>query len=433
MQVICEHPNIILNPSLPTLICKYKVVYLGSEVIRFRSNLRYMVHLDKRKFYEVMQYVNQDNIDDFSVVDESTGERFPVFLCVPCGHCDICKNRKINSFVQRCRLESQVYDCKPWFITLTYSDNYLPSVGVSVRDAQLFMKRFRVNLTRHGFFKPIRYCLCAEYGKNTHRAHYHAIIWNLSPNTFLDYSSIVRIIEDSWQCGFVTCRVVDPSDDKTFYYTAKYLKKDCVVPSGCNDTFMLSSRKDGGIGAPFIDSIKNRLRNSLNHQFQYLDKWSNKVQKLRFDSYILNRVFPSYCSSFPAALRVHSLQFKYYFDAFSKTDDNLTFLFSKTKDYVDSLFNSVVYCPRGKFSVSAKDITSDSSNFGRLYQLEKSIQRFALSPSELEKTSRQAEENQRKRDLFVSKCFRDMQPVDIAALGYSVRNRFSRSKSLEIL
>lgn len=434
MQIICEHPNIIINPSLPTLISKYKVVHLGSEVIRYHSTVRSFVHLNKRKYYEVMQFVTPDNIIDYFVLDEFTGETFPVFLQVPCGHCVLCKNRKINSFVQRCRLESQLYDNKPWFVTLTYNENSLPRDGVSVRDAQLFMKRFRVNLSRHGFFRKIRYCLCAEYGKHTHRAHYHAIIWNLVPNTFLDYDSIVQLLTDSWQLGFVQCRVVDPSDDRTFYYTAKYLRKDCVVPEGCKPTFMLASKKNGGIGSPFLANIANRIRNTLNHEFQYLDKWTNKPVNLRFDSYILSKVFPSYCSTLSPSFRSNAIKFIYYYDCWHVINPDLTFLFDKTKCYVDSVLNSgFVFKPFCSGVLRSEDLADSSRTYGRLLKLQQQIERDSLSFNDFEKTCRQAEENQRKRDLFIGKCFRYMQPVDLQQLGYSVRNRFSRSKSLEQL
>ena len=37
-------------------------------------------------------------------------------------------------------------------------------------------------------------------------------------------------------------------------YVTKYMRKKCVPPSGMNDCFILSSRRNGGIGASFIDS-----------------------------------------------------------------------------------------------------------------------------------------------------------------------------------
>lgn len=65
-------------------------------------------------------------------------------------------------------------DRKACFITLTYRDEELPPNGSLVkRDWQLFAKRLR---NRCG---PFRFYMCGEYGDQTGRPHYHAIIFGL--------------------------------------------------------------------------------------------------------------------------------------------------------------------------------------------------------------------------------------------------------------
>ena len=59
------------------------------------------------------------------------------------------------------------------YITLTYNDDHLPANGsLQPRDLQLFWKRLRKART-----PGIRYYACGEYGDQTARPHYHAIIF----------------------------------------------------------------------------------------------------------------------------------------------------------------------------------------------------------------------------------------------------------------
>lgn len=78
------------------------------------------------------------------------------------------------------------------FVTLTYDQEHLPEdLCVSKREAQLFLKRLRKHLGR-----SIRYYLVGEYGTQSGRPHYHAIIFGVSD---LDTPHI----EKAWQKGFV--------------------------------------------------------------------------------------------------------------------------------------------------------------------------------------------------------------------------------------
>jgi len=60
------------------------------------------------------------------------------------------------------------------FITLTYSDEHLPSDNsLHLEHFQNFMKRLR---KKYG--ENIRFYHCGEYGEQTQRPHYHACIFN---------------------------------------------------------------------------------------------------------------------------------------------------------------------------------------------------------------------------------------------------------------
>lgn len=226
----CEHPVFIVNPSLDELLMRGYTLHNGSTTARFCSRSASVLKSFRSKLKIKPSYSVCPSIKDYYLVDEDTGEIVPLYVAVPCGHCPVCKGIKVNSFVHRCKLESLSYSCLPWFVTLTYDDGHYPACGLSKRDAQLFLKRLRINLTRRGYQDKIRYVLVGEYGKNTHRGHYHAIFWNLHSTEILTSLEISKIIEKSWSNGYILSRQVDLSNERCFYYTAKYLRKDCVKP-----------------------------------------------------------------------------------------------------------------------------------------------------------------------------------------------------------
>ena len=64
------------------------------------------------------------------------------------------------------------------FITLTYSEEQLPDHGsLNKKHLQDFWKRLRKHLQP----SRIRYYACGEYGDNTFRPHYHALVYGWRP------------------------------------------------------------------------------------------------------------------------------------------------------------------------------------------------------------------------------------------------------------
>lgn len=244
-QVICSNPTIILNPLAKESIMKYlNVVVKGKRYYFSKHSLTpYFlpwcvppVYTRRLKFsFGKVERIKEQNIfhEDLNscYIVPDDGEYIPLYIEVPCGHCDLCKERKTTSLVERCKMESQCYDCWPWFVTLTYDDENCPLDGVSIKDFQRFFKRFRINLQRSGYNFNLRYCATGEYGKTTHRPHYHFVVWGLDVKTSSDFECVSSILYKSWDKGYTMHRVVDPSDDKTFFYTTKYLRKDCFIPT----------------------------------------------------------------------------------------------------------------------------------------------------------------------------------------------------------
>lgn len=70
-------------------------------------------------------------------------------------------------------LESQLH-ASSLFVTLTYDKDHLPcDMSVSIRDAQLFLKRLREMVSP----VKIRYFIVGEYGDVSQRPHYHVVLF----------------------------------------------------------------------------------------------------------------------------------------------------------------------------------------------------------------------------------------------------------------
>lgn len=142
-------------------------------------------------------------------------------------------------------------------VTLTY-DSYkegstieeLPvdvSLRVNKKHCQDFLKRLRKHFSKITD-RPIKYILTAEYGKKTHRAHYHALLFNVTFNDLRQYKRSKRgniiykspTLEKLWSHGICTVDCINLSPK-----TARYCTKYCAKDAGVDDTFMLFSR---GIG-----------------------------------------------------------------------------------------------------------------------------------------------------------------------------------------
>lgn len=103
------------------------------------------------------------------------------------------------------------------FVTLTYSEECLPTVGgpfssrgtLCRRDFTLYCKRLRRAIAP----RKLKYYACGEYGATTLRPHYHAILFGVSDR---------KIIETAWSKGFVK---VLPVSVETFRYVTGYIDK----------------------------------------------------------------------------------------------------------------------------------------------------------------------------------------------------------------
>lgn len=100
------------------------------------------------------------------------------WIQVPCGQCLECRIQQARQWADRVVLESKKYQHN-YFVTLTYSDEYLPSdCSLKPDDFTKFIKNLR-NTFRD---TKIRFFGCGEYGDNAGNRilnpHFHFILFN---------------------------------------------------------------------------------------------------------------------------------------------------------------------------------------------------------------------------------------------------------------
>lgn len=256
-KIYCEHPVVIWHPQAAARAARYRTFSMPSGIYKGPK-----LHVNKN-------HVTEKNIDSYRIIDPSTGETFPMFLIVPCNKCRLCAEKKAQSWSFRALCESFTSKKQAYFITLTYNNEHLPSSGVFPEEIQLFFKRLRIRLDRQGVEHNLRYIAVSEYGHNSGRPHYHIILWNF-PDNFENAYSRLKLIESCWKrptgsynpdgspvtesIGFAYCV---PVIQGGINYVMKYMSKKQSVPPGMNPTFMLASKRQGGIGSAFAEQMRN--------------------------------------------------------------------------------------------------------------------------------------------------------------------------------
>lgn len=195
---------------------------------------------------------------------------FPRGLSVPCGKCRFCLMSKRREWSLRCYHELDAWSGKASFVTLTYTEATLPYSSsllptLNKKDVQDWLKRVRKNIS----YLPIknrstgpenevlRYFLAGEYGDNTNRPHYHAILYGI--NCTKESEAFIR---ETWKNGFITML---PANYESIKYVAAYIDKKTydqqylqqLKELGVEPLFKLSSK---GLGKYWIDKNINKVK-----------------------------------------------------------------------------------------------------------------------------------------------------------------------------
>lgn len=172
---------------------------------------------------------------------------------VPCGRCAACKGNRRQEWAFRLEQQLKTSDSAV-FVTLTYSDENLTygyeGLPILVKsDIQLFFKRFRKKMGK----QKIVYYLVGEYGDNTKRPHYHALLFGAG---YKSDKLHIKLLE-TWQQGHVHLGDVTP---KSIRYTLKYMLKNQIFDDKELNGFSLMSK---GIGKDYIKKAKKYHRGDV--------------------------------------------------------------------------------------------------------------------------------------------------------------------------
>lgn len=197
----------------------------------------------------------------------------------PCGKCLYCLEMRRLPWTVRLTHERRFWSrfgIPTYFVTLTYDEDNLPKDGVSKRDIQLFLKRLRKSYNSLEDNK-LKYFCVSEYGPNTHRAHYHLILFGFNRNL----STALEIISKSWDKGFVKVSRVKPARIKyVTKYSTKFFDKlnDSESSPSSEDPDLVSSRTpefrliSKGLGISFVSPQNiDYYRNNPDKLFLVLD------------------------------------------------------------------------------------------------------------------------------------------------------------------
>ena len=267
------------------------------------------------------------NPQDVFFYNTETGEAEPLFIEVPCGYCEDCRQTRIGKVANKVFLQS----CSagnPYFVTLTFSPKNeqkfhlwrkpqksdtnplqfseqrkeLHSERVDI--IQKFLKRLRKRLAYYGYKEKLTYCIVSERGKHGH-FHYHGLFW--LPNTpelqklywFLvkdkkgDYVEVCepcfgRFVCDSWQHGYTKTYLDRDKDGKA--NAGKYLFKYMSKSDNWHERVELKSR----IGNEKIEEYRNWfLENPEAQQIEVYNKNTEQRKKIPVTSWILDKFIPS--------------------------------------------------------------------------------------------------------------------------------------------
>ena len=145
-------------------------------------------------------------------------------LTLPCGQCVGCRLERSRQWAVRIMHEASLHDVSS-FVTLTYSDECLPSPpSLRYSDFQAFMRRLRKS---HG---KVRFFVCGEYGERTWRPHFHACLFGLRFSDLKVYKKTAAgftLYESSelsrvWTLGFAS---VGQLSFESAAYVARYCMK----------------------------------------------------------------------------------------------------------------------------------------------------------------------------------------------------------------
>lgn len=195
---------------------------------------------------------------------------------VACGKCAFCLVNKRSAWMFRIHHELRRQEMPGYFLTLTYSDKYLPEregiPSLRFRDVQLFLKQIRKRKYN------AKYVCVGEYGPNTQRPHYHCLLWTDCPP---------QDLEKIWHRGHIQFGSLTMA---SAMYTLKYIIQPKNVDRVKRERPRAQFSK--GIGLAYMDNAAYNYHNDDENNptmFVYLDG-----RKVALPKYYKDKIFTKY-------------------------------------------------------------------------------------------------------------------------------------------
>ena len=169
---------------------------------------------------------------------------------IRCRVCSGCRLWLQQEWLSRMLLEAASNPSWPYFFTLTYNEENIPTI----EEASSKARRFPQYVRRTG--ATIRYFICTELGDQNKRVHHHGVCWIPAWNRY----TIRQILDKRakvWPYGFSDFSLVRTVG--AFRYVAKYIQKQDRFPSGVRG-YQWSRRPE--LGARGVEAWRSALHNA---------------------------------------------------------------------------------------------------------------------------------------------------------------------------
>lgn len=186
-----------------------------------------------------------------------------------CGQCLPCRIKMRRMWTHRYMLEAAQYSDNA-FVTLTYDPEKYDGETLVIAHYQNWLKRLRAAVAPHKF----RFALVGEYGDETQRPHYHALLFNFAtclrgrtkriPGTSRpDWSRCCprcKLVGDTWRFGDVDLGNLETSSAQYVakYTTKKMTSKDDPRLFGRHPEFARRSLKPG-LGHGMLHDLASQI------------------------------------------------------------------------------------------------------------------------------------------------------------------------------
>jgi len=204
-------------------------------------------------------------------VSKKTGKKYLEDIYVKCGRCYNCKIARLKGWIFR--LQQEEKRCtSSYFITLTYDNLSIPItqnkfMTLNKKHVQLYMKKLRKTQKT-----PIKYYFVGEYGGQTKRPHYHAIIFNVESEIAMD---------ECWEHGLID--IGYEVQHASIAYCLEYIGKPKIVPEHDRDDrapeFSLFSK---GLGKEYISQQVKQYYRQFPDQMYITDLDGLKIPMPRY-------------------------------------------------------------------------------------------------------------------------------------------------------